>query len=172
MCRCAPPRNRWVPKAGDCGTSRCADAPPRLSSDVSEIKLVFRIPPERPTPNFAASWNVAPTDPLPVVPYDAKAGQGSLDMLRWGLIPYWAKDINVGFANINAKAEGSRTNRLSARHLSDGAVLCRSTIFTNGKRPGRANSLMRSPIAASWRSRAYGRASGADLTFVALGAVL
>jgi len=26
--------------------------------------------------------------------------------LRWGLIPYWAKDINVGFANINAKAEG------------------------------------------------------------------
>jgi putative SOS response-associated peptidase YedK len=27
-------------------------------------------------------------------------------MLRSGLIPYWAKDIKVGFANINAKAEG------------------------------------------------------------------
>jgi putative SOS response-associated peptidase YedK len=78
----------------------------RLSSDVSEIKLVFRIPPERPTPNFPPSWNVAPTDSLPVVRYDLKAGQRSLDMLRWGLIPYWAKDINVGFANINAKAEG------------------------------------------------------------------
>jgi hypothetical protein len=39
----------------------------RLSSDVSEIKLVFGIPPERPTPNFPPSWNVAPTDPLPVV---------------------------------------------------------------------------------------------------------
>ena len=36
----------------------------RLSSDVSEIKVAFRIPPDRPTPNFAASWNVAPTDPL------------------------------------------------------------------------------------------------------------
>jgi hypothetical protein len=24
----------------------------RLSSDVSEIKIAFRIPPERPTPNF------------------------------------------------------------------------------------------------------------------------
>ena len=23
-----------------------------------------------------------------------------------GLVPFWAKDINVGFANINAKAEG------------------------------------------------------------------
>ena len=49
---------------------------------------------------------VAPTDTLPVVRYDTKAEQRSLDMLRWGLIPYWAKDIKVGFANINAKAEG------------------------------------------------------------------
>jgi hypothetical protein len=24
----------------------------------------------------------------------------------WGLVPFWAKDIKVGFANINAKAEG------------------------------------------------------------------
>jgi hypothetical protein len=41
-----------------------------------------------------------------VVRYDAKAGERSLDLLRWGLVPYWAKDLNVGFANFNAKAEG------------------------------------------------------------------
>jgi putative SOS response-associated peptidase YedK len=81
----------------------------RLSSDVSEIKLVFSIPPERPIPNFPPSWNVAPTDSLPVVRYDRKAEQRSLDLLRWGLIPYWAKDTKVGFANINAKAEGIET---------------------------------------------------------------
>ena len=78
----------------------------RLSSDVSEIKLVFSIPPHRPTPNFPPTWNGAPTDQLPVVRYDAKAGERSLDLLRWGLVPYWAKDLKVGFANINAKAEG------------------------------------------------------------------
>jgi putative SOS response-associated peptidase YedK len=78
----------------------------RLSSDVSEIKLVFSIPPHRPTPNFPPTWNAAPTDLLPVVRYDRKAGERSLDLLRWGLIPHWAKDLNVGFANINAKAEG------------------------------------------------------------------
>ena len=77
----------------------------RLSSDVSEIKLVFSIPPHRPTPNIAPSWNVAPTDPLPVVRYDAKPSERSLDIMRWGLVPYWAKDIKVGFANINAMAE-------------------------------------------------------------------
>jgi putative SOS response-associated peptidase YedK len=68
-------------------------AVPRLSSDVSEIKLVFSIPPDRPTPNIAASWNVAPTDPLPVVSYDTRAGERSLDVMLWGLVPLWAKDI-------------------------------------------------------------------------------
>src|SRR5437763_15304105 len=46
---------------------------------------------------------------FPVVRYDRKAGERSLDLLRWGLVPYWAKDLNVGFANINAKAEGIET---------------------------------------------------------------
>src|SRR5215471_4926538 len=77
-----------------------------LSADASEISRVFSIPPHRPLTNFAPSWNAAPTDPLPVVRHDRKAGERSLDILRWGLVPYWAKDINVGFANINAKAEG------------------------------------------------------------------
>jgi putative SOS response-associated peptidase YedK len=77
----------------------------RLFSDVSEIKIAFGIPPDRPTPNFAASWNVAPTDPLPIVRYDAKEHQRSLDVMRWGLIPYWAKDIKIGFSTINARAE-------------------------------------------------------------------
>src|ERR1700756_819331 len=78
----------------------------RLSSDVSEINLVFSIPPDRPTPNIAPSWNVAPTDPLPVVRYDARASKRALDVMRWGLVPFWAKNIKVRFANINAKAEG------------------------------------------------------------------
>jgi putative SOS response-associated peptidase YedK len=77
----------------------------RLSSDVSEIRLVFTIPPQRPVPNFAPNWNVAPTDPLPVVRFDARDGERSLDVMRWGLIPYWAKDIKIGFSTINARAE-------------------------------------------------------------------
>jgi putative SOS response-associated peptidase YedK len=79
----------------------------RLSSGVSEIKLVFSIPPERSAPNIAPSWNVAPTDPLPVVRYDAKDHQRSPDVMPWGLVPFWAKDIKAAFANINAKSEGT-----------------------------------------------------------------
>src|SRR5260370_22269239 len=81
----------------------------RLSSDVSEIKIAFSIPPERPTPNFAPNWNVAPTDPLPIVRYDAEEGQRSLDIMRWGMIPYWAKDLKIGYSTINARAEEVET---------------------------------------------------------------
>ena len=97
----------------------------RLSSDVSEIKLVFGIPPERPSPNFAASWNVAPTDPLPVVRFDPKERQRSLDVMRWGLIPYWAKDNKIGYSTFNARAEEIDTSPPSARPSGSGAVWCR-----------------------------------------------
>src|ERR1700739_4871630 len=107
----------------------------RLSSDVSEIKLVFSIPPHRPSPNFPPSWNVAPTDSLPVVRYDSKAGERSLDMLRWGLVPFWAKDLNVGFANINAKAEGIETRRAFREAFQRAAASCQLTTSTSGKAP-------------------------------------
>jgi len=48
---------------------------------------------------------VAPTDSLPIVRYNEKAGSRSLDMMRWGLVPYWAKDLKIGFSTINAIAE-------------------------------------------------------------------
>ena len=77
----------------------------KLEGDVSEIRIAFRIPPDYPTPNFAPSWNVAPTDQLPIVRCNPKTHGRTLDLMRWGLVPYWAKDIKVGFSTINAMAE-------------------------------------------------------------------
>jgi len=111
----------------------------RLSSDVSEIKLVFSIRPHRPTPNFPPSWNVGPTDPLPVVRYDAKAGERSLDVLRWGLIPHWAKDLNVGFANINAKAEGIESKAALREAFHQRRCLVPVDNFYEWKKTARAN---------------------------------
>jgi putative SOS response-associated peptidase YedK len=81
----------------------------KLSTDFSEIKIAFRIPPEYPTPNLAPSWNVAPTDSLPIVRYNPKTESRTLDLMRWGLVPYWAKDIKIGFSTINARAEEVET---------------------------------------------------------------
>lgn len=44
----------------------------------------------REQPNFPPRYNIAPTQPVPIVRIDR--GQRQFALLRWGLIPYWVKD--------------------------------------------------------------------------------
>ena len=54
-------------------------------------------------PEFTAHFNIAPGQMIPVV---RDMGQGrELATLKWGLIPSWAKDPNIGVKLINARAE-------------------------------------------------------------------
>jgi putative SOS response-associated peptidase YedK len=73
---------------------------------LSEIRVLFET--VNPIPNAAPTYNGAPTDTLPVVRLD-RDGRRSLDLLRWGLVPYWAKDIKIGVRCINAMAETGAT---------------------------------------------------------------
>lgn len=50
------------------------------------------------------SYNIAPTEDALAVMVN-KAGQREAALLRWGLIPFWAKDLKIGASMINAKAE-------------------------------------------------------------------
>ena len=63
-----------------------------------------------PLPNVAASWNVAPTDDAMVVRRHPDAGERHLDVLGWGLIPYFTKDAKGGRKPINARAETVATS--------------------------------------------------------------
>jgi hypothetical protein len=99
------------------------------SSDVSEIKAAFRIPPERPTPNIAPSWNVAPTDPLPVVRYDAKDHQRSLEVMRWGLVAVLGQGHQDRLLDHQRASRGGRHQTLPiARRSSAGAGINRSEL--------------------------------------------
>lgn len=49
-------------------------------------------------------YNIAPTQAAPVVRVDDQ-GIRRLSGLRWGLIPFWAKDPSIGNRMINARAE-------------------------------------------------------------------
>src|SRR3954469_5630918 len=69
---------------------------------LGEIRILFET--VNPVPNAAPNYNAAPTDTLPVVRLD-REGRRSLDLLRWGLIPWWAKDPKIGARCINAMAE-------------------------------------------------------------------
>src|SRR4051794_33574045 len=50
-------------------------------------------------------FNIAPTQVAPVI-RAVEGGRRELAMMRWGLVPYWAKDIAVGTKMINARSEG------------------------------------------------------------------
>jgi putative SOS response-associated peptidase YedK len=58
-----------------------------------------------PLPNIPARYNIAPTLPVLTVRRNPTTGDRSLDLLRWGLIPHWAKDAKGGPQMINARAE-------------------------------------------------------------------
>ncbi|MCA9067573.1 MAG: SOS response-associated peptidase, partial [Planctomycetaceae bacterium] len=55
--------------------------------------------------NHIPRYNIAPTQDIAVVRLDQGHKHRELSLLRWGLIPSWAKDPKIGNRMINARAE-------------------------------------------------------------------
>jgi len=64
------------------------------------MRRLFRY---REQPNFPARYNVAPTQPIPIV--RLHEGERQFALLRWGLIPAWVKDPRAFSLLINARAD-------------------------------------------------------------------
>ena len=56
-----------------------------------------------PLPNLPPRYNVAPTQQVPIVRRARDDGDRELAQVRWGLIPFWAKDEKIGYKLINAR---------------------------------------------------------------------
>jgi len=50
-------------------------------------------------------WNIAPTQPVPVIQADGQGLVLKVSLMRWGLIPSWAADATIGARTINARSE-------------------------------------------------------------------
>jgi putative SOS response-associated peptidase YedK len=70
-------------------------------SEVAELLGVRDIPPLKPR------YNIAPSQDVLAVRLPLGETKRQLCLLRWGLIPSWAKDITVGAKMINARAESA-----------------------------------------------------------------
>ncbi|MFJ8069807.1 SOS response-associated peptidase [Peribacillus sp. NPDC096447] len=73
-----------------------------LFTDIEEIKDRFDIQGSFDE-EYQFSYNIAPSQSVLSVINDG--AKNRLGYLRWGLIPYWAKDEKVGYKMINARAE-------------------------------------------------------------------
>jgi putative SOS response-associated peptidase YedK len=89
-----------------------AEAPPKESAkDGGEAKAG-----KEKSPPGLGRFNVAPTQEVLAVraspePEEAEQGEREARLMRWGLVPVWAKDLKVGYRMINAKKENLMKSR-------------------------------------------------------------
>jgi len=108
-----------------------------LIVDASVLADVFDIDPPR---DMEPRFNIAPTQTIPVV-RTGKDGSRECEMLRWGLVPPWAKDLKIGARMINARAEtvGEKPSFRAAirrrRCLIPADGFYEWVVTENGKRP-------------------------------------
>ena len=57
------------------------------------------------TPDLAQRYNIAPSQDISAVRLIPHTADREIVLLRWGLIPFWAKDRKIGYKMINARAE-------------------------------------------------------------------
>ena len=79
-----------------------------LVADMSELALRFdfEVGGETRPPRF----NIAPTQEVLAITRAAGDSGNAARAMRWGLIPFWAKDRSIGNRMINARAETADTN--------------------------------------------------------------
>ena len=71
-----------------------------ITSPPEGLRQIFGYPEQ---PNFPSRYNVAPTQPVPVVTMDR--GARHFHLMRWGLVPSWVKDPQDFALLINARSE-------------------------------------------------------------------
>lgn len=59
--------------------------------------------------DWSPRYNIAPTQPVPVIRQHPKEPVRQLSLMRWGLIPSWAKDTSGAARMINARSETATT---------------------------------------------------------------
>jgi putative SOS response-associated peptidase YedK len=72
-----------------------------ITSPPAAVRQVFGYAEQ---PNFPPRYNIAPTQPIPVVILEN--GARHFKLMRWGLIPAWVKDPRKFTLLINARSEG------------------------------------------------------------------
>ena len=75
------------------------------SSDQRRLGSRFQINLDDQLANGMERYNVAPTQEVLTVQNDPEAEGGhEAALARWGLVPFWAKDLKVGYKMINARS--------------------------------------------------------------------
>jgi putative SOS response-associated peptidase YedK len=82
-------------------------------------------------------YNIAPTQPVPIIRQNPKEPRRELSLVRWGLIPSWAKDMSGAAMMINARSETAATKPAFRDPLTSRRCLVPADGFYEWQRRGK-----------------------------------
>jgi putative SOS response-associated peptidase YedK len=125
--------------------------------DGKQVWVRFSI--KRALQDVVPNLDVRPTQQVPIVLADH-----ALELVKWGMVPFWAPDAKVGYSTFNARAEGIETKPAYRRSLVAKRCIIpasaffewagtrgRKTKYRIGRRDG--NLLGFAGLYNTWRSR-------------------
>ncbi len=108
-------------------------------------------------PNLGPNWNVAPSQGALVVRREPDSGERRLDVLRWGLVPHFTKDLKAARKPINARSETAGSSGMFRGALASRRCLVPADAFYEWR-----------AMADGKQPYAIARRDGAPLTFAGL----
>jgi putative SOS response-associated peptidase YedK len=89
-------------------------------------------------PDWTPRYNIAPTQPVPVIRQNPKEPVRELALMKWGLIPSWSKDASGAARMINARSESASTKPAFRDALKSRRCLIPADGFYEWMRTGKA----------------------------------
>jgi putative SOS response-associated peptidase YedK len=100
-------------------------------------------------PFFAPTFNAAPQSVQPVVRLSRDENRREFALMRWGLVPFWAKDAKFGYTTINARAEEAASKPAYREALKKRRCLIPADAFYEWQQLGKKTKL---PFAIALKS--------------------
>jgi putative SOS response-associated peptidase YedK len=100
-------------------------------------------------PWFSPSFNIALQSVQPVVRLNRESGNREFALLRWGLVPFWAREAKIGYTTINARAEEAASKPVFREALKKRRCLVPADCFFEWQR---LNAKSKRPFAIGLKS--------------------
>jgi putative SOS response-associated peptidase YedK len=110
-----------------------------LTTPGEQLQIRFHITHE--IGEFQPRYNIGPGQLIPAIISDK--GENRLGLLKWGLVPSWAKDVGTGFKTINAKSETVREKPAFKRPFERKRCMIPADGFYEWKNDGNRKQPMR-----------------------------
>jgi len=113
----------------------------RFTNTANPNSIQIRFDIEAEDLELVPRYNIAPTQEVPIVVEEE--GQRKLVMMRWGLIPGWAKEASIGNRMINARLETLPQKPAFKRYFQKSRCIVPADSFHEWKKSGKEKQPLR-----------------------------